>query len=191
MTIPFVAMWSGEREYQGPMQLGPHGIVTPAADRQGIHWIPFLNAPGTGVPLFGQVHTSRQIKCMRGPRCQVCGERMDKTNCSWVLNGETDPVPDGGPLNTMTPPTCRDCIPLARVECPHVAKLEPLRVLQVTEFRVTGVFGDFFLPKSHGYPAGQVIVPFKDTALAWLLGRQLTVELSQYKIEQYNRNEGQ
>lgn len=190
-TVPFVAMWSGEREYQGPMKLGPEGIVLPRADPQGVHWIPFLNAPGTGMPLFGQVHSMRQIKCMRAPRCQVCGERMPKTDCTWVLNGSTDPVPDGGPLPTMTPPTCVKCVPLARVECPHVARLDPLLVLRVQRYRVVGVFGDVFVPGMGGHPIAQGMVEFGHEQIAWLLARQLVVELQEYKIETPTETERQ
>src|SRR4051812_32858842 len=119
-VVPWVAMWSAERERQGQCQAMPGGgpIINPPADTAGVHWMPFPMMPGTGEPLFGQVHTLRQTMCMRGPRCQVCGERFPKGEpVSWLVT-DVDrvmaAVKDGGdiegqPFHTATPPTCDDC----------------------------------------------------------------------------------
>lgn len=148
----------------------------------GVNWIEYSNEPGVGEPLYGQVHSLRQIRCMKGPRCQVCGERFPADEpTTWVLNNSIDRLiyenPEITRQLTQTPPTCKACIPAAILRCPHLIARAPV-VLSVSKFNIWGVEGDLYaspdlVQRGHVLPLGHRYLP-------WLLGRQLVVELESF-----------
>lgn len=151
----------------------------------GVTWLKMSNEQGSGDPLFSQVHTLRQVRCMKGPRCQVCGARLPRNEpISWLLNGVTDTAvynvvsAGSGDMLTQTPPVCRDCIPRALLRCPHLSALANPIVLHVTGFERWGVQGDLYASASD--VKRNEVLPFGHPYLRWMLGRQMVVKLTNY-----------
>lgn len=189
-VVPWVTAWSLEMQHTSPVAWSPMGIAAPDGqhlDMLGVTWLKMSNEPGSGEPMFSQVHTLRQIRCMRGPRCQVCGERLgiDGAPVPWLLNGATDTAlydlvtrGTAQALLTQTPPTCESCIPRALLRCPHLSALANPITLHVTSYEKWGVQGDLYAD-STTVKQGEVL-PFHHPYLRWMLGRQMVVKLTEF-----------
>ncbi|MER7362183.1 hypothetical protein [Nonomuraea wenchangensis] len=73
-----------------------------------------------GRPLWKLVNTARQRRCMLRLLCQVCGRSALDGGRIWWLLPEPPGVTAGGRPFTHAPPTCRSCIPAARMWCPRL-----------------------------------------------------------------------
>lgn len=179
-VIPWVAMWSSERDAVKSFAWTPIGLAGDFAFHAfGCGWINFGNSPTVGEPLFGQVHTTRQFRCMKGSRCQVCARKFEP--------GEPIPwlVPDAHSqflphLITQTPPVCERCLPVAKELCPFLRSNDVVE-LTVKRHRVFGVVGDYYPTRSRAVQ-GVLLRIDEHTKLPFLLGRQLVVELLEYEV---------
>lgn len=175
VPVPWVALWTSERDKVVPVTVTTAGIDGPR-DAHGVYWMTFGDSPGVGEPLFGHVHTGRQVRCMRKCLCQVCGKKIRRDRCHWILNGvESELLQEGKPHQTQTPPVCSECIKVALEYCPHLASLKKVTILTVTHYRSVGVLGDLALPGREVQK--QVGLPYGDPRLRYFIGRQLWVEL--------------
>lgn len=181
MLVPWVAMWTSEKIIYAAT-LTPYGVETGVCDTNGVHWIQYGNSPGVGEPLFGQVHTARQVECMRKPRCQVCGKKMARSPCYWILNKLEAVLVGEKTIKTQTPPVCYNCIKVALDNCPHLQSMEKVPVLKVTKYSCIGPSGDFVLPSGERQKGTHVDYGHPD--LKYLVGRQLWVELKEYTVVQ-------
>lgn len=180
MLVPWVALWTSEQSIK-PVTLGPNGVETGYTDVNGVHWIVYGDSPGEGEPLFGHVHTGRQVQCMRKPRCQVCGQKMQRSPCYWILNGqESQHVKIGQSIVTQTPPVCRPCIKTARENCPHLLSLgKDVWVLKVQRYRCVAAVGDLVSPNGQLQP--HTLFRYGHPMLAFVVARQVVAELTEWE----------
>jgi hypothetical protein len=176
--VPWVIRWTSERRQEG-YRGTPVGVVYPhetPEDRvlDGYLWQREGDSRGVGEPEWTEVHSHRQLECMIGPRCQVCGRLIEGKvtwlHPIWSLRAETKK----GRITTATPPTCRDCIPVAQSMCPHL-QARGSTALEVTGYRPHAIFGEVWdgrqrflgeLPLERGL---------------WVLGKQLVVEIYDFR----------
>ncbi|SET31083.1 hypothetical protein SAMN05421811_102707 [Nonomuraea wenchangensis] len=97
-----------------------------------------------GRPLWKLVNTARQRRCMLRLLCQVCGRSaVDGGRIWWLLPEPPGVAVDGRPF-THAPPTCRSCIPAARVWCPRLGSES--YVYTVCGSEPYGVVADVYRP---------------------------------------------
>lgn len=151
--VPYVARWSGE-VVDVPYGLDGAGIryadeTLGDRDSLGVLWQRELTNRD-GEPDFGEMHTGRQRRCMRGPVCQVCGEPIVEPSTPWLIPASEWSV---GPLTypehlrgrrfTWTPPTCSDCVPVALRQCPALRQPDVGWIhVEATDWHVAGVYGE-------------------------------------------------
>jgi hypothetical protein len=195
LVVPFVALWSSEKEDVGKVGLEGDGNIDGPRDQRGIFWQPYGDTMGVGRPLFAEVHPIRQKMCMEGPYCQVCGTKMPNKNVPWIVppatNSEWDrdlSSPDSRPFITHTPPTCRDCWPVAMTLCPHL-KAHHFFKLIVKDYSIAGVFGDHFW-RAHPFAPIQgeqgLVLRFGNSqhaeARKGFVAKQLVVAINRWKV---------
>lgn len=182
--VPYVALWSSEVEglEATPMSTDLLFNKDCPRDPMGVYWIPFPSSPGVGTPQFGHVHTHRQVECMRRPMCQVCGKKLDRRRCHWILNKlDAENLEDGKPFRTQTPPVCKACIKTSFAQCPHLQSLgHSVKVLEVTSYSCIGVIGDAILQDRSLRKF--VFLTYGNPQMWRLIGRQLVVELTKWRI---------
>jgi len=180
INVPWVALWTSERDSLRTVNVTSNGICG-RRDRHGIYWIQYGDSVGVGEPLFGQVHTDRQVNCMRKTLCQVCGQKISRTDCYWILNKvESQDLKDGKCFVTQTPPVCANCIKIATEQCPHLISMgKDVPLLRVFNYSCVAVNGDLALPGKE--VQRHVILQYGHPKIKYLLGRQLIVELKQWE----------
>ncbi|WP_214109806.1 hypothetical protein [Acrocarpospora catenulata] len=148
----FAMDWSRRREV----------LYLTYASRRAADWVGgILRArvldSGVGDPLWRQVNTVRQWRCMSELLCQVCGLPAAEPGepIPWILT-ETAfhglagvPDADGGAGNgdagdTNQPPTCRRCIPSALAFCPRLGV--SAEVVTAGSAEPVAVLGELFQP---------------------------------------------
>jgi hypothetical protein len=183
-TIPWVVLWTAQRDAilrDWDWAWTPGGIVDRrggAHQAWGFHW-KFYDSKlnGVGRPIFSELDTQRQVAAMRGPRCQVCGNKLPKTNTPWLLTAVDvgNAVHRGGTFVTPTAPTCEDCWPVAEKLCPHLVQFPPRRV-HVPSYRVWGAAGKHFRgPADRDGQVGHFQMGCDQAP--WVLAAQMLVEL--------------
>lgn len=158
--VPWIARWTGEvipeaskvvitRREDGGLSLHYEESKHENRDRFGVLWQREGINRG-GEPLYGQVNTYRQRRCMLKSRCQVCGGPVNDhaegdPYTTWLMplgflewvddevHAEPTPV-------TATAPTCEACIPLALDVCPNL-RTEGYELYHVLDWGVWGVRG--------------------------------------------------
>lgn len=192
--VPWVALWSAEQASLRPMQHGGRRLLGTGVQAYGVTWLDYPNLQGQGQPLFGQVHTLRQFRAMRGPRCQVCGALFPRGEpVPWVLVGDVARNADGV-VWTQTPPVCRDCLVVARRHCPHLSAHPELEAVLVRRFEPVAVNGDVWPTRDRSQALRNLVVPIPATlpegseerrvaeeVLPYTMGRQLVVALLEYE----------
>jgi hypothetical protein len=177
LPVPWVAIWSDEKaEPIGARPLGPDGGIVATGPnvemRFGMIWV--ATNKRTGTPVFGEVNSQRQRRCMLGPRCQVCGARIDGPPV-WLIPD----LEEHGPVWrerrwTVTPPVCVLCADTSLLWCPHLQAVPPIRAQGYG--RPVAACGDLFVP-GEGWR--------KDAAVALeapirrnMVGRMIAVEVA-------------
>ncbi|WP_345577218.1 hypothetical protein [Nonomuraea rosea] len=97
-----------------------------------------------GRPLWKLVNTLRQRRCMLHLLCQVCGRSAVDGDRIWWLLPEPPGVTGGGRQFTHAPPTCRSCIPRARVWCLRLGPESYIYTVRSSE--PYGVVADLYRP---------------------------------------------
>ncbi|MEV6866632.1 hypothetical protein AB0M44_37255 [Streptosporangium subroseum] len=104
-----------------------------------------------GRPIFPAVHTRRQWQYIDLGLCQVCtgsARDPDSGRWWWLLSDDGQSAAQG---YTNAPPTCRDCIPEAIAQCPHLR--EAAAVYTVANFEPYGVLANLY------QPLGELAIP--------------------------------
>lgn len=141
MDVPWVAAWSAEQAHTGKVWWDRGMVRSTILDATGLfHWMPTPDLQGQGRPIYGQVHPLRQSRCMRGKRCQVCGQKM--TVATWILPSAAEG--DFEATSIYTPPTCEPCIEKALVQCPHLRRGTHSLIYRVPRFHLAGVYGSIY-----------------------------------------------
>jgi hypothetical protein len=149
--VPWATKWTGEESTDpftilptadGPMVTYPSGPVN--RDEWGYLW----RREGIGrrgEPQWKQLSAHRQKVSMRAPRCHVCGVKLPPGPIRWLLPKKAVSIGEGAVVaNTISPPTCDGCIPLARWLCPHLGR-HGADLLLVKRWEVWGVIGEVFV----------------------------------------------
>jgi hypothetical protein len=176
--VPWVALWTSESDSMKSIAIAPYGVMG-ERDSQGIYWVEYGNSPRVGNPLFGCVHTRRQVESMKTPKCQVCGEKLSHP-FYWILNKLDSQLLNKKTIFTQTPPVCEKCIPVAITECPHLISMgKDVPVVKVSQYSCIGAYGDLILP---GIGARKhTVVKYGSDLLPFFCGRQMIVELQTWK----------
>ncbi|WP_214107275.1 hypothetical protein [Acrocarpospora catenulata] len=101
-----------------------------------------------GEPMWRQVNTLRQWRCMDEGLCQVCGREAAQPGqpMPWILTETAFHAlswrADAG--DTNAPPTCWDCIPVALEQCPRLGV--SAEVVTVAWREPIAVLGDLYRP---------------------------------------------
>ncbi|HWC84337.1 MAG TPA: hypothetical protein VG756_30645 [Pseudonocardiaceae bacterium] len=182
--VPYIALWSAEK-LPAPLVLQSSAGIRYAdenlldRDKDGVLWNRVQCRPGTGDPIYNQVHPLRQRKAMRNLWCQVCAGPADHHDDGtlWLLRDRRSDWPNWpeGIANTH-PPVCARCARVSVRICPW---LKPGFVAVRAHSTVTGVIGAI-------YRAGRVFprptddddtVRYGDPLLRWVRATQLVREL--------------
>lgn len=185
-VVPWVALWTSESTAMKPIEVAVEGVaIGERRDSQGIYWAEYGTSRGVGEPLFGHVHTRRQVQCMRSPKCQVCGEKLSHPY-HWLLNKQDSEIlqlamQHKKSMFTQTPPVCRRCIDVAMAQCPHLLSMgKDTTLLEVRQYTCVGALGDLILPGQQVQK--HTIVKYGERhLLPYFVGRQLIVELQTWK----------
>lgn len=175
--VPWVALWTSESKNMKSIPYGPKGIIG-KKDSHGIYWAEYGTSPGVGEPLFGMIHTRRQVESMRTPKCQVCGENLIRP-FYWILNKLDSMLLDKKTIFTQTPPVCRRCVDVSIELCPHLKSMDNVPVLEVAQYSCVGAYGDLLLPGQK--PKKHHAIKYGDPTIPYFCGRQLIVELQKWK----------
>ena len=114
ITVPFVVSWSEEQTFD----------VRPCRWADGKPAIWQRHAPGSGRPMFEDLHMVRARRAVAQWLCAVCGEATNVGDRWWFGKGKADlPREDGTcwPFATANSPLHRRCAELAAEACPHLA----------------------------------------------------------------------
>lgn len=188
LWVPWVTKWSGETlmlTFVSMMRAdGTIGLAyadrTPYDVRDGMLWQRDAIAPGSGVPLWSQVHTGRQRLAMTTRRCQVCGTPIDAPGepVPWLLPADEHARIDrNGTLElTGTAPTCRNCWLTARSLCPHLRHRGAVECL-VTATSPWGVYGQIFWP-GRKEPTPPQLVPLAHARKVPIVAQQMLLTLT-------------
>lgn len=184
LPVPWVAIWEAEQRLVAKWWPGSDGVIPGrwTERRLGMLWVAVPNLQG-GRPVFSMTHSQRQRRCMLGPRCQVCGVKIDGTP-NWLIPDipdhrsmwdGTSETSEGRSHLAVSPPVCDRCAHTAHDWCPHLRRRPPI----VARGHATPAFamGDAFIP------ATREIVPragcaIGDPATRWMIGRQLVMEVN-------------
>jgi hypothetical protein len=161
ITVPWAARWSGELSYD-PLTVWDGEIHYPDfrenRDEHGYLWRR-EGARRTGEPQYSQLNAYRQKASMRAPKCQVCGTRLKPGPIRWLLPKKALSITPEGEVTVISPPTCEDCVELARKACPHL-RANGSDLLLVKRWHVWGVIGEVFvIEERRGGRPGEGRVP--------------------------------
>ncbi len=126
LVVPWVTLWSGEviPTKQTVILPSPDGLgyASPRSSDffMGALWHRELDKPGSGGPVWSQVHGGRQRAAMLEVRCQVCGEKLPATDIPWLMPAKEWQGEFATKRITNTPPTCEECWSIAEARCPHL-----------------------------------------------------------------------
>jgi hypothetical protein len=190
MVVPYITAWSSERGIPSMVITRPWssiGYLDETAedrDERGVLWRRVRSNPGLGRPRFGDIHTPRQRHAMRHLLCQVCAGPADRTEAGvlWLLKdhrGDWPGWPNG--MGVSEPPVCLSCAQLARDSCPALRRTGHVAI-RVARCPVDGVYGVLYRP-GRVYPTTistgqQIVIPFDDPAVRWVLAVNLVRELT-------------
>lgn len=195
MPEPFIALRADELTeiQQNKILFSEIGLLN-ARDDDGILWAPYGGSM-TGEVLFSQIHPVRQMMCMKGPYCQVCGTSLLGKFTPWILNGTSDwdegnaeKIRDGKSIVTITAPTCVQCQQVAMKVCPHLLKNPNTARLLVRSYRPYGLFGDLVRSRDMTVLEEERAMVLKfgsdvyHRALPFFVAKQLVVEIRRYKV---------
>jgi hypothetical protein len=114
ITVPWVVSWSDEQAFD----------VRPCRWAGGAPALWQRHAPGSGRPMFEDLHVTRARRAVAQFLCAVCGQPTDAGDRWWFCKGKTDlPRADGTcwPFATANSPLHRRCAELAAEACPHLS----------------------------------------------------------------------
>ncbi|WP_328469563.1 hypothetical protein [Streptomyces sp. NBC_00448] len=186
-TVPYIASWTAESRPAARIVNRPSGRGIAYADetlhdrdRHGVLWYRSVIRPGQGRPKFGTVHAARQRRTMRKLLCQVCAGPADRNDDGvlWLLGDDRDDWP-GWPeeMGATHPPVCLPCAALSVRMCPFLRRGGHVAV-RVRDPRPGGVLGALYEPGPAGpLPVGQVLLPWWDVRMPWVLASQMAMEL--------------
>lgn len=190
VTVPYIAAWSGEAVPSHPLMasvavLGLAYVDEKPHDRAyGVLWHRRNNTPGAGRPLFGEVHSRRQLEAMRDLKCQVCGEPADedRDGVLWLLEDERGRWPDWpNGLVTSHPPVCLPHAREAVTACPHLARgWVAVRVGESDPVAVRG--RHYAVDNDHLLPLGLGNIRLDSPRIRWTIGGQLLRSLQQCSL---------
>ncbi len=184
--VPYVAAWTGE-ESETVLRVRPDGRGLCHRDERpedrdshGVLWSRMADAPGTGQPIYRDMHPARGRMAMLNRLCQVHGGPASRTSRGTLFlvnrrDEEWPGWPDGE--TTSQPPVCLTCAPAALARCPHLAK--PYMAVRVKKIIPHGVYGSLFQPAGNRFrEIGEGwSLRYGDPRLRWMLATQLFVEL--------------
>lgn len=187
VTVPYITQWSEERISSVPVVHRSRGIAYADErpgdrDEHGVLWIRESSRPHKGRPLFGKIHSRRQLRALTRMLCQVCGGRADRNSDGILWLVCEDPQrPDTWPdqLLISDPPVCAGCAPRAVLMCPRLRR--HYTALRVSAFELLGVSGLLYLPGCRNLvaPAG---VAYDDPRVRWVKASQLIVRLDEFTV---------
>lgn len=130
-----------------------------------------------GRPIFPKVHTRRQWQYIDLGLCQICSRPAldhESGRWSWLLSDDGKSADQG---YTNAPPTCRDCIPEAIEQCPHLRKAAA--IYTVGGYEPYGVLANLYVPLGElALPLAEgVELTLSDNRLGKALATQLLVRL--------------
>ncbi len=179
--VPYITTWSTEKLIPTTVVAHPRSGIAFAdetlgdRDERGVLWQRRPSQPGSGRPLFGQVHPLRQRRAMRRLLCQVCGGPADHTDRGvlWVLKDHRDDWPNWPEQMAVTePPICVPCVRTSTRHCPALRKGNV--TVRVRHSTVSGVYGTYYHPgKPFPSQTASTILTFDDPAIRWICAGQL------------------
>lgn len=114
-VVPFVVAWEGENHYEvRPCRWAGH---KPALWQR--------HAPGTGNPLFEDLHIVRSRRAVAQWLCPICGKATDPSDRFWFGLGEPNLERQDGShwgFATFNAPNHKRCAEIAAEGCPHLAQ---------------------------------------------------------------------
>jgi hypothetical protein len=137
MPVPYVAAWSHEAstDVAAPYLISRTNVFTGRVqvrylderpedrDERGMLWHRVSENPGSGEPLFAQLHTTRQRRVMQAGRCQVCAGPANVWMTSESLWHEhLATFGAGAPFQSFDPPVCLACAQRAQKFCPAMGR---------------------------------------------------------------------
>lgn len=163
-------------------------------DELGLLWFPDP-VPGMqdqGEPLFAEMQPARHRACMRDRLCQVCGRAfgpdepvtfLEATEIDDTRPGATGPLPRSDqPFTTFTPPTCRDCVPVAMRFCPH-QRTRPRVIITPGRMVAFNVQGDVYDPRTGAHAKMRTAELTERATVARMVVKQLGMLISDYTQE--------
>ncbi|GAB3977347.1 hypothetical protein GCM10029978_066810 [Actinoallomurus acanthiterrae] len=162
VPVPYITAWSNEidaaEEHATLLTVRTgiaHGVFGPYIrsdlvyigerpsdrDAHGLLWNRMPDEPGTGRPLFGAVHPTRQRTCMLSGACQICagpGSVWMTPTDRWTAHVRN--YGPEAPFTTSDPPVCRSCTELAVRHCPKLTE-EGWVLLAADQWAPTAVRG--------------------------------------------------
>ena len=121
-TVPWVAPWSGEAEFE----------LAPSVSFPGRVELVQICSPGSGAPVLDGMHVMRQRQGLLEHLCHVCG-RPTARHDRWLfptVTGHFTPCKDGSlRYASHLPPSHLACARTAQQLCPHLrqAGAQPVR----------------------------------------------------------------
>ncbi|WP_328465581.1 hypothetical protein [Streptomyces sp. NBC_00448] len=187
LSVPYVTLWSGERDGPMPVVARRDGRGIRYADeraydrdQRGVLWSRTPSQPGRGEPRFGAVHSLRQRLAMSGLRCQICGGPADRTSDGvlWLIDARPEELLPGEE-DTAHPPVCRPCAQRSTRACPHLR--DSHTAVRVRMFFPSGVNGVRYVPTRTGPRiADSDPIAFSDACLPWVRAHQLIMRLADF-----------
>lgn len=188
VVVPWVTRWTDEQP-NTPLKVSmtPDGLLLHYEDGKenresnGILWIREGIMRG-GEPQFSQVSTYRQRACMVRCRCQVCGKPITDEVIPWLFAPGQLQENDGKTL-TMNPPTCSDCVPIARELCPHLKRVDVIQA-QVLEYRAWGVSAELMTNdgRRHNHQMISYDKEYPNLSKTAVVAKQQVVELTKFTL---------
>ncbi|MFI9630037.1 hypothetical protein [Streptomyces sp. NPDC052042] len=185
LRVPYVALWSGEREQMAPMarmvggEWGNERIgytdELPADRRQETLWVRYSASPGSGTPNLALMHPLRQRRAMEHMLCQVCGRstyddgfrRWGDRHLFIRRDPENLPISDGE--LTTTPPVCEPCAIESARSCPHLRRGYTAALVEYAQpWGVSGFVYDAALKRDPAVTS----IPYTDHRIRWVQARR-------------------
>jgi hypothetical protein len=190
-VVPYVTAWSEEQNLpcevvaRGGLGIGYADEILTDRDDHGVLWYRVPSRPGSGRPLFGDVHALRQRRAMRRMLCQVCGGPADRTEDGvlWLLRDHREDWvgwPEG--MAAVEPPVCRPCVATSVRLCP--ALRQGAVGVRVRDAPVVGVRGALYAVRGNNPVAVEnTVLGFGDPLTRWMRAVGLVRQLLGCTIE--------
>jgi hypothetical protein len=189
VRVPWITRWTSEVVDRRKICLATHNDIgggyrialigeTPDDRIDDVLWLPEGDGQGVGTPMWKDVHSHRQRRCMVEGLCQVCGEQIELPLLFLIPYPELMQK-EGGKIITDVAPLCRTCLPIARQLCPAITKHEhEQQLLEVRGWRTHALFGDIIERGPTGTRLQQGEVPVGNAdALRKIMARTAILEL--------------